>query len=164
MSAGPPSGNRRRRGVLGGLVLVSVGATFLLPPLGVRDALWYLFFALGAAFGIAYIQGLRPTAYLVPAAILVGLGVGLLLPTWFPVPGEVRAATFLAALAISFGAISILRRGRRWPLVPGTLLAAVAIAELFEKGELIPGAVQPFLVPAVLVLVGLYVLIAPRLD
>jgi len=149
--------------VLGGLVLVAVGATFLLPPLGVRDPLTYLFFGLGAAFGVAYLQGLRPMAYLVPAAILLGLGVGLLLPTWLPVPGEVRAATFLAALATSFGAISLLR-SRRWPLVPYTLLAAIAMAELFEKGELIPGAVQPFLVPAVLVLVGVYVLIAPRLD
>ncbi len=145
-------------------MLVAVGVTFLLPPLGVRDAFTYLFLALGAAFAIAYVQGLRPTAYLVPAAILFGLGVGLLLPTVLRLAGDVRAATFLATLAISFGAISLLRRGRRWPLVPGAVLAALAMAELFQKGEVIPGALQPFLVPAVLIVVGAYVLIVPRLD
>lgn len=164
MSAERAPSNRRRRGVLGGLVLVAVGATFLLPPLGVGDAISYLFLALGAAFAVAYLQGLRPTVYLVPAATLLGLGVGLLLPTWVPLPGEIRAAVFVAALAIAFGAIPLVRPGRRWPLVPGALLAAVAIAELYGQGEVIPAALQPFLVPAVLILVGAYILIVPRLD
>lgn len=156
--------NRRRRGVLGGLVLVAIGATLLLPPLGVSNAFSYLLLALGTAFGVAYVQGMRPTVYLVPAATLFGLGIGLLLPTWLQLPGELRGATFLAALAIAFGAISLARRGRRWPLVPGALLGAVALAELYGRGEVIPAAVQPFLVPAILVLVGTYILVVPRLD
>lgn len=156
--------NRRRRGMLGGLVLVAVGAALLLPPLGVEDAISYLFLALGVAFGLAYFQGLRPTVYLVPAAVMLAFGVGLLVPMWFGLPGEVRAGSFLAALAIAFAGVYLARPSHRWPLVPAAVLAAIAMAELFGRGDVIPAGLQPFMVPVMLIAVGVYLIIAPRID
>lgn len=156
--------NRRRRGMLGGLVLIAIGATFLRPPLGVPDAISYLFLALGVAFSVAYFQGLRPTVYLVPAAVMLAFGVGLLIPTWFGLPGAVRAATFLAALAVGFAGVFLVRPSRRWPLVPAAILAVISLAELFDRGDLIPVAAQPFMVPLILIAVGGYLIVAPRID
>jgi hypothetical protein len=159
-----PTANRRRRGMLGGLVLVAIGATFMLPPLGVPDAILYLFLALGIAFALAYLQGLRPTVYLVPAAVMLALGMGLLVPTWFGLPGAVRAGSFLAALAVAFAAVFLIHPSRRWPLVPAAVLAVVSLAELFGKGDVVPGPVQPFMVPLILIAVGVYLVVAPRID
>lgn len=162
--AATPPANRRRRGMLGGLVLVAVGATFLLPPLGVPDALSYLFLWLGGAFAIAYVQGLRPTVYLVPAAVMLSFGVGLLIPTWLRLPGDVRAASFLAALATGFGLVFLIHSSHRWPLVPAAILGAISLAELSGRGDIVPGAAQPFMVPVILVAVGAYLIVAPRID
>lgn len=156
--------NRRRRGMLGGLVLIAVGVTFLLPPLGVPEAISYMFLALGIAFVVAYIQGMRPNVYLVPAAVMLAFGVGLLVPTWFGLPGYMRAGTFLAALAAAFAVVFLLRPARLWPLVPAAVLAVIALAELFGRGDLIPGAAQPLMVPVILITVGVYLIVAPRID
>lgn len=150
--------------MLGGLVLIAVGATFLLPPLGVPDAISYLFLALGIAFAVAYVQGMRPTVYLVPAAVLLAFGVGLLAPSWLGLPGEVRAGSFLAALGVAFAAVFLIRPSRRWPLIPAAVLGAISLAELFGRGDLIPGAAQPFMVPFILIAVGVYLIVAPRID
>lgn len=162
--AGTPPLNRRRRGMLGGLVLIAVGATFLLPPLGVPDAVSYLFLWLGAAFAVAYVQGLRPTVYLVPAAVMLSFGVGLLVPTWLHLPGDVRAASFLAALGIGFAVVFLIHPSRRWPLVPAVVLGGISLAELSGRGDIVPSAAQPFMVPVILVAVGAYLIVAPRID
>ena len=47
----------RRRGVLGGSVLVAVGVPFLLQAVGLPNASAYLFLALGLAFGAAWLMG-----------------------------------------------------------------------------------------------------------
>lgn len=167
-SVAPPAAaqpvNRRRRGMLGGLVLIAVGATFLLPPLGVPDAISYLFLWLGVAFAVAYFQGLRPNVYLVPAAVMLAFGVGFLVPTWFGLPGNVRAASFLAALATAFAVVFLIRPARTWPLLPAAALGAISLAELFGRGDVIPAAVQPFMVPVILLAVGAYLIVAPRID
>src|SRR5579859_3164087 len=85
-AAAVPLVNRRRRGVVGGAVLIAVGITYLLPTFGVPNATSYLFLALGAAFGAAYLTGLNPYVYLVPAATLISFGTGLLIPGWFGLP------------------------------------------------------------------------------
>jgi hypothetical protein len=154
--------NRRRRGVLGGLVLMAVGFAFFLPPLGVTNASSYLFLALGVAFAIAYWQSLTPYVYLIPAATLVGLGLGLLIPEWLSLPAEAASVVFLAALAVGFGAAYLIRPQRRWPLIPAAVMGIVAITELFGPGTIIPNAMQPFFVPLVLVGVGAYLIVGPR--
>ena len=154
--------NRRRRGVLGGLVVMAVGFAFFLPPLGVTNASSYLFLALGVAFAVAYWQSLTPYVYLIPAATLIGLGLGLLIPEWLSLPIEAASVVFLAIPAVSFAVAYLIRPRRRWPLIPAAVMGVVAIAELFGPGTMIPAAVQPFFVPVVLLGVGAYLVVGQR--
>lgn len=159
---GPVTENRRRRGVLGGLVLMAVGFAFILPALGVPNASSYLFLALGVAFAISYWQSLTPYVYLIPAATLLGLGLGLLIPDWFALANDVASVVFLASLAIGFAAAYVIRPQRKWPLIPAAVMGLVAVAELFGAGAIIPSAVQPFFVPIALLGVGAYLIVGPR--
>jgi CheY-like chemotaxis protein len=151
----------RRRGVLSGLVVMAVGITFVLQAAGVPGASAYLFITLGAAFGIAYSRSNRQYVYLVPAAVFTSFGVALLLPTWFVLRPEVIAPSFVGFLALGLFAVSVLAPDRRWPLVPASLLGAVALVDLIGGISIIPNAVAPFFVPGVLLGVGAYLLIEP---
>jgi len=163
VSQQPQLQNRRRRGVLGGLVLIAIGSAFILPPLGIANASSYLFLALGVAFAVAYVTSLNPYVYLVPAATLLGLGLGLLIPDWFRLKGDLPAIVFLSALALGFAVAFLIRPQRRWPLAPAALLAVVALAEVFGI-TVIPPSVQPYYVPVVLVGVGVYLIVGPRVN
>lgn len=158
-----PAFNRRRRGILGGAVLVAVGLTYLLPTLGVPDATSYLFLALGGAFAVAYLMGLNPYVYLVPAAILISFGTGLLVPGWLGLPEETLAPIFLASLTVGLAAVFVIRPQRRWPLIPAAVIGLVALAEMFRIADIIPPGVQPLFVPVILIGVGAYLIMAPRL-
>ena len=162
----PPSGGLqrtagapRRRGVLGGLVVFAVGFAFLLPALRFENAGPVLFLALGGAFAAAYSLGYRQFVYLVPGAILIGLGVGLLLPALFDL-GRLAAPIFFGALAASFVVVTILAPDHRWPLLPAVPLALIAVAGVIGGVDILP-AVQPFILPIVLMGVGAYLLVEP---
>src|SRR2546427_326845 len=101
------------RGVIGGAVLLAVGAAFLLPPLGVPDAGAYLFVALGLAFGAAWWLGSKQFVYLVPAGVLIGFGLGLVLPSLFDLPAETAGPVFLGTLALGQGGSAHDRREAR---------------------------------------------------
>ncbi|OGO67902.1 MAG: hypothetical protein A3H36_06635 [Chloroflexi bacterium RIFCSPLOWO2_02_FULL_71_16] len=158
-----PSFNRRRRGVLGGAVLVAVGVTYLLPTLGIPDATSYLFLALGGAFAAAYLTGFSPYVYLVPAAILISFGTGLLIPGWLGLPPDTVAPLFLASLTVGLAAVFVIRPQRRWPLVPAAIFGLVTLAEVFRIADVIPEGLQPLFVPLILIGVGGYLILAPRL-
>jgi hypothetical protein len=151
-----------RRGVLGGAVLVAVGMPFLLQALGVPNGSAYLFLALGLAFGAAWWLGTRQYVYLVPAAALVTFGLGLLLPSWLSLSGELAAPIFLGALAIGFTIVFLVDPGRKAPLIPAALLALVALLTLFGQGNLLPGWFQPMFVPLLFIALGIYLLAEPR--
>ena len=160
---GVPLVNRRRRGILGGAVLVAVGITYLLPTLGVPNATSYLFLALGAAFATAYLMSLNPYVYLVPAAVLISFGTGLLIPGWFGLPPETAGPIFLAALTVGLVVVFVIRPNRRWPLVPAAIFGLVTLFEIFRVAQIIPAGVQPLFVPLILIAVGAYLILAPRL-
>lgn len=144
--------------MLGGAVVIAVGVAFFLPPLGVPNAGAYFFVALGAAFAAAYLWGARQYVYLVPAATFLGFGAGFLIPTWLNVPTDVAGAIFIAALACALGTVTLIAPDRRWPLVPAVGLGIVAAVGAVAQVSIIPSA---FLVPAVLVLIGAYLLVEP---
>lgn len=152
----------RRRGILGGLVVFAVGTAFLVPALGVGGALSgpLLFVAIGAAFAASYVYGNRQYAYLVPAATLLGLGVGLLLPALFDL-GALAAPTFFGALALALASVTLLAPDRRWPLVAAAPLAVIAIAGALGRTDLVPTGLQAFILPLLLMLVGAYILFEP---
>jgi hypothetical protein len=151
-----------RRGILGGAVLLAIGGAFLLPPLGVPNAGAYLFVALGLAFAAAWWVGARQYVYLVPACVLVGFGLGLVVPALFDLPPDAAGPAFLGMLAAGLGVVFILAPARRAPLLLAGVLAIVAIADLFLHIDLVPLALQPYFVPVVLIIVGLYLLVEPR--
>ncbi len=148
----------RPRGVLGGLVVVAMGVPFILQPLGVPNAASYLFVAMGAAFLISYVRS-RQYVYLIPMVTLIAFGVALLLPTWFVLRPEAVAPAFVGVLALGFLVAFALSPDRRWPLVPAALLGVVAATRLLAGVSPIPAFLEPFLVPLVLVAVGVYLLI-----
>src|SRR5712664_1067316 len=112
-----------RRGVLGGAILVAVGAPFLLQALGAANAPAYLFVALGLAFLAAWYVGTRQYVYMVPAAVLVGFGLGLLIPTWTSLPVDLESPIFLGSLAVALVVVFVMYREHRGLLVPAGLLA-----------------------------------------
>ncbi len=147
-----------RRGVLGGLVVIAMGLPFVLQPLGVPNAASYLFLAMGAAFLVSYLRG-RQYVYLIPMVTLSSFGVALLLPTWIVMRPETIAPAFVGIIALGFVAAFALSPSRRWPLVPGGLLGIAAAARLVTGASPIPAPLEPFLVPVVLVAVGVYLLV-----
>jgi CheY-like chemotaxis protein len=149
---------RRPRGVLGGLVVVAMGAPFVLQPLGVPNAASYLFLAMGAAFLVSYLRG-QQYVYLIPMVTLISFGVALLLPTWFVLRPDAVGPAFVGVLALGFLVAFALAPSRRWPLVPAAVLGSVAAARLLTGRSPIPTLLEPFLVPLVLVAVGAYLLI-----
>lgn len=157
-----PLVNRRRRGVLGGAILIAVGLTYLLPTLGVPNATSYLFLALGGAFATAYFVGLNPYVYLVPAATLISFGTGLLIPGWLGLPAETIAPIFLASLTVGLVGVFVIRPQRRWPLVPAAIFGVVTLAEILRVATVIPPGLQPLFVPTILIAVGAYLILAPR--
>lgn len=148
----------RRRGVLGGLVVIAMGLPFVLQPLGVPNAASYLFLAMGIAFLISYLRG-HQYVYLIPMVTLSSFGLALLLPTWIVMRPETVAPAFVAIVALGFGAAFVLAPDRRWPLVPAGLLGIVAASRLVTGFSPIPAPLEPFLVPTVLVGVGMYLLV-----
>lgn len=159
LSLRPTGGPPRRRGVLGGLVVFAVGFAFLLPAIRIPNAGPLLFLALGGAFAASYWLGYRQFVYLVPAAVMIGLGVGLLLPAVFEL-GRLAAPIFFGALAASFIVVTILAPDHRWPLVPALPLALIAVAGVVGGVDVLPG-LQPYILPVVLMLVGGYLLVEP---
>jgi CheY-like chemotaxis protein len=147
----------RRRGVLGGLVVIALGVPFVLQPLGVPNAASYLFISMGAAFLISYVRG-RQYVYLIPMVTLVSFGVALLLPTWIAMRPESAAPAFVGVIAIGFVVAFALSPQRRWPLVPAVLLGVVAAGRLVTGTSFIPAPLEPYLVPFVLIAVGAYLL------
>ena len=150
------------RGVIGGAVLLAVGAAFLLPPLGVRYAGAYLFVALGLAFGAAWWLGSKQFVYLVPAGVLIGFGLGLVFPSLFELPAETAGPVFLGTLALGLFVVFALAPARRLLLAIAAILAVVAIADLFLNVVLVPADAQPYFVPLILIVVGLYLLVERR--
>ena len=158
-----PTVNRRRRGVLGGAVLIAVGVTYLLQAIGLPDAASYLFLALGGAFVWAYVTALNPYVYLVPAATLISFGIGLLIPSWLDLPPDAVPQVFFASLTVGLVVVFVIRPARRWPLIPAALFGIVTLLAAFGVATVVPSGLQPYLVPAILIAVGGYLVVAPRL-
>lgn len=156
-----PGANRRRQGSLGGLLVSAMGVSLMASAITGEGRTAYLFVALGAAFTIAYAQGRQPYVYLVAASTFAALGLGMAIPAALAISEPESGSVFLGVLALGPLAVFLIRPVRRWPLaitvVLGPLAAAQALGIAF-----IPPAVQPLFVPATLVAVGVYLVIAPR--
>ena len=150
--------------MLGGSILIAVGATYLLLALGYENAGSVLFVALGLAFFAAYVAGPRPYVYLVPAAVLLGFGLGLFIPEIAGLRGQLASLVFFALLAAGLLGVFIVAPSHRWPLVPAALVGAIAIVLALSGTELIPPGVPSFLVPLLLIAIGAFLLVEQRIG
>lgn len=148
--------------MLGGSILIAVGVTYLLLAIGYEHAGSVLFVALGLAFLAAYLVGTRPYVYLVPAAVLLGFGLGLYVPELLGLSGQFDALVFFALLAAGFLAVFVAVPRRRWPLMPAAILGAVAVILAATGADVIPAAAPSYLVPLILIAVGAYLLVEQR--
>jgi hypothetical protein len=135
-----------------GLILILVGAAlFVLNNFrGPTDTI--IFFLVGGMFLAGYfLRGVY--GLLIPACILIGLGIGSLAED-----SSLPISNFnFVGLGIGFVAISVIdliyrRRAHWWPLIPGMILIVVGagseylnLGELFAKGW-----------PLILVLIGIF--------
>ena len=149
------------RGILGGAVLLAVGLGVLMQAMGVADAGAYLFLFLGLAFAVAYVAGTHQFVYLVPAATMIGFGLGLIIPTAFGLQRE-ASGIFLASLAVGYLVIWLLSPARRIPLVIAAVVGVVALADSFTTIPIVPEGVKPYFVPIILILTGGYLILEPR--
>src|SRR3982074_1737757 len=107
------------RGGLPGVILIVIGAALFAVQLLHLDA-DVIVLIIGLVFATAFV-GTRGYGLLIPAAILTGLGTGILLEDIgsAPEPGPLGRGT-----RVPRGAP---QPGRWWPLIPGTILMVVAV-------------------------------------
>jgi hypothetical protein len=144
---------------IAGLILVAVGLFLLLvaqTPLG-GEAVPLL---VGVAFLIAYART-RNYGLLIPAAILVGLGTGIVVTVHGGPDGSV-----VLGLGLGFAAITAIdrlvhgpREAQWWPLIPGGILTTIGLLILLAETGL-----AGFVVPALLVVAGLLLIFPRRLT
>jgi len=145
--------NINRARLIPGLILIVLGIVFLLMQYFEFGPGLFLTL-LGVVFLVPY--GLtRSYGLLIPGCILAGIGIGLMFdrpPLITPV--AVPLGLGLAFIAIYVVHLAMTRASHWWPLIPGSILVLVGIAEgipqaqvFIEKGW-----------PLILVLIGLLIL------
>ena len=97
-----------------------------------------------------------------PACVLIGFGLGLVIPGVLDLPADTAGPVFLGTLALGLVAVFLCSPDRRAPLALAAIIAVVALADQFLQIDLVPLALQPYFVPVVLVIVGLYLLVEPK--
>ena len=115
-------------GWLPGVILIAVGVTLFIVQLFRLDAS-VIVLVLGLVFAAAF-AATRHYGLLVPAGILTGLGLGILLEE-AGVTGEpvVLGLGFMAIYAADLVTTGARAPGRWWPLIPGAILTVIAAAE-----------------------------------
>ena len=157
---------RRRGGWIGGLVLILLGVAFLAQQF-YPDVFggWMFLVGLGIIFLVAYVVS-QQYGFLIPGAILTGLGVGVALIETNTVSGgeTVEGGVIVLALGISFLAIwlsdLLLTRGRPggwWPLIPGGILTVVGVSLLYENEAWLESVAQWW--PLIFIIIGVWILL-----
>src|SRR5438552_15650738 len=111
-----------RRGILGGAVLVAIGLAFMLQAVGLPNAASYLFITLGIAFAAAWWTGTRQYVYLVPAGVLLGFRLGLVIATRPRLSADTAEPVFLGTLAAGLVDVFLLLPARPLPPLIASLV------------------------------------------
>lgn len=151
----------RDLGWLPGVILIAVGLTLFAVQLLDLDGSVIVLVS-GLIFATAFATT-RRYALLIPAGILSGLGIGILLENEGLMGEPVALGLglgFLAIYAVDLLTTGAREPGRWWPLIPGGILTIIAAAEstfgpegarLIERGW-----------PVLLILVGAWLLVRGR--
>ncbi len=114
--------------IFGGLVLILVGALYLLQTMGVLqdvgDVFWgVIFLAAGALFLFAYFTG--SWWAVIPGCVLAAIGVLILLPDSLEKFG---GAVFLGGIALAFWVVYFSSTHERWwAIIPAGVLTTLAV-------------------------------------
>ena len=114
--------------IFGGLVLILVGALYLLQTMGVLqdvgDVFWgVIFLAAGALFLFAYFTG--SWWAVIPGCVLAAIGVLILLPDSLE---EFGGAVFLGGIALAFWVVYFSSMHERWwAIIPAGVLTTLAV-------------------------------------
>jgi hypothetical protein len=141
---------------LWGVLLIGLGAFFLLQVSGILGALSGLFWSLafaaaGGVFLYVFLTDLHGRWWAaIPGFTLLGLAATIFYDRFAP-PffGDMGGAVFLASIGAGFAAIFFTNREHWWALIPGGALFSVAGVVLVEEANI------PFLNPASVLFVGL---------
>lgn len=163
--------NKKQDGLVGGLILISIGVIALLGQL-VDFTVWenfgvYFVLLLGLVF-LAWGIFSREAGPLIPGGILSGIGLGIVLLVNNLVPAGIEeGGIFLIVFGLGWFLITILsvlltNEPQWWALIPGSIIGFVGLAVSFGGVFMnILAAVSQFW-PVVLIAVGLYVLWSAR--
>jgi hypothetical protein len=156
-----------------GLILILIGLINFASRQGWISGEYFLV-GLGAIFLIAYFIRRRPMGFLVPACILILLGIyaNLQNSSLLFMNGRMEGPTFFFFMAIAFYLIFFIHnisngsldRKTVWPAIVGTALTAFGIfvyaVEYWDITELLIGINRFW--PLILVLMGLYLILTKQ--
>lgn len=127
----------QRNSMIGGIVLIVIGLFTLVAQITRSETLGLLILPALAAIFLAWGIMTRNAGLLVPAGILGGLGIGVLLITGAlsALPGEAKGGVVVLSLGLGFVAVTLLstiitNKKQAWALIPGAILALVGAALL----------------------------------
>lgn len=120
------------KGTVIGLVLVGLGALFLLNTMGIFDFMWdftigLAFLGGGAIFLAVFANDRRQWWALFPSFGLGFIGLMILLDRLLPGFDDIGGSLFLGGLGAAFLAVYANKRSEVWPLIPGGVLMTLAV-------------------------------------
>jgi hypothetical protein len=123
--------------VLVGILLVVVGALLLLQTFNVFRFVWevvwsVLFLAGGAAFLVVYLGREEDWWAVIPGMALLGIGVLIGLSV-IGLADAIGGAVFLGSLSLAFWLVYLRRRDNWWAVIPGGVLATLAVVAGLEQ-------------------------------
>ena len=121
-----------------GGVLILGGVLFLLENLGVfegSELFWGICFLVAGMLFLAYFMQNRQEWWaLIPGLIMTGIGILLLLLSFFPgIDDAFGGLIILGSLGIGFVLVFLLNRNRWWAIIPGGVLLTLAIISVLEN-------------------------------
>jgi hypothetical protein len=155
-----PRHHRDERAWVGGAILIGLGVVLLVAQ-AVPDFGSFVVLVVGLAlFGIFVVT--RSYGALVPAGIVTGVGVGIVLTTQGGLHG---GSAFLLSLAAGFisiwviGAIFRVRENHAWPWIPGLILGLIGLSQLLREQGYDVGGLLRYGWPIILIALGVIVVV-----
>ena len=146
---------RNEGGWLAGALLIVLGLCLLLVTLTGAGGEAVLP-VLGALFVVAY-AATRRWGFLIPAALLLGLGAGVMVQTYYGLDSAPVLGLGLGFLAICAVNMAVRLPAPWWPIIPGGILVVVGATEMAKDVAAVAGLVAWW--PVLLILLGVLLLI-----
>jgi hypothetical protein len=163
-SEATPQRSRIDRGIIG-VMLVAIGLIALAANIWGLELIGLLVLPLLGVMFLVWAFSQRRAGLVIPGGILVGLGLGALAQQtlFFDVSEEARGAIVVLGLALGFLMIIPLTplaggHAHWWPVIPGFVLAGVALAMFAGPGGVAILQALNILWPIALIVVGVYLL------